>query len=67
MCGIRGTYGGGASATECDVWELVGGKGYSGGQDKDWMAHLKEDMSVFETKFERWRKAAQKPADGFDE
>ena len=38
--------------------ELVGGKGYSGGQEKDWMAHLKEDMSVFVMKFERWRKAA---------
>ena len=39
--------------------ELVGGKGYSGGQEKDWMAHLKEDMSVFGMKFEGWRKAAQ--------
>ena len=40
--------------------ELVGGKGYSGGQEKDWMAHLKKDMSVFEMKFKGWRKAAQK-------
>ena len=40
--------------------ELVGGKGYSGGQEKDWMDHLKEDMSVFGMKFEGWRKAAQK-------
>ena len=40
--------------------ELVGGKGYSGGQEKGWMAHLKEDMSVFGMKFEGWRKAAQK-------
>ena len=40
--------------------ELVGGKDYSGGQEKDWMAHLKEDMSVFGMKFEGWRKAAQK-------
>ena len=32
--------------------ELVGGKGYSGGQEKDWMAHLKEDMSVFGMKFQ---------------
>ena len=23
--------------------ELVGGKGYSGGQEKNWMAHLKEE------------------------
>ena len=40
--------------------ELVGGKGYSGGQEKDWLVHLKEDMSVFGVKFEGWRKAAQK-------
>ena len=38
--------------------ELVGGKGYSGGKEKDWMAHLK-DMSVFGMKFEGWRKVAQ--------
>ena len=40
--------------------KLVGGKAYSGGQEKDWMAHLKEDMLVFGMKFEGWRKAAQK-------
>ena len=40
--------------------ELVEGKGYSGGQEKDWMDHLTEDMSVFGMKFEGWRKAAQK-------
>ena len=27
--------------------ELVGGEGYAGGQERDWMAHLKEDMSVW--------------------
>ena len=32
--------------------ELVGDKGYSGEQEKDWMAHLKEDMSVFGMKFQ---------------
>ena len=42
------------------VGEFVGGKGYSGGQEKDWMEHLKEDMLVFGMKFEGWRKAAQK-------
>ena len=41
-------------------WEFVGGKGYSGEQEKDWMDHLKEDMSVFGMKFEGWRKTAQK-------
>ena len=40
--------------------ELVGGKGYSGGQEKDWMVHLEEDMFVFGMKFEGWRKAVQK-------
>ena len=39
--------------------ELLGGNGYSGGQES-WMAHLKKDMSVFRMKFEGWRKAAQK-------
>ena len=47
--------------------ELVGGRSFSGGLKKDWMAHVKEDMSVFGMKFEGWRKAAQRPADGFDE
>ena len=40
--------------------ELVGGKGYSGGQEKDWLVHLKDDMSIFGMTFEGWRKAAQK-------
>ena len=40
--------------------ELVGGKGYSGGQEKDWMAHLKEDMKGFGMEVEGWRKAVQK-------
>ena len=34
--------------------EFVGGKGYSGGQEKDWLTRLKEDMSVFGMKFEGW-------------
>ena len=40
--------------------KLVGGKGYSGGQEKDWLVHLKENMSVFGVKLNGWRKAAQK-------
>ena len=35
--------------------ELVGGESYSVGPDKDWMAHLKDDMSVFGMKFEGCR------------
>ena len=35
--------------------ELVGGEGYTAGQEKDWMVHLKEDMSVFAMKFEERR------------
>ena len=31
--------------------ELVGGKGYSKGQDEGWLVHLKDDMSVFGMKF----------------
>ena len=40
--------------------ELVEGKGYSGGQEKDWMVHLNENMSAFGMELEGWRKAAQK-------
>ena len=40
--------------------ELFRGKGYSGGQEKDWVVHLKEDMSAFGMRFERRRKDAQK-------
>ena len=40
--------------------EFVGGKGYSGGHEKDWTDHLQEDMSVFGMEFEGCRKAAQK-------
>ena len=40
--------------------EFVGGKGYSGGKEKDWLDHLKEDMPVFGMNFEGWRKASQR-------
>ena len=60
VCAVRSTYGGGASAAEGDVWGVCWGKGYSGGQKKDWIARLKEDISVVVIKFEGWRKAAQK-------
>ena len=40
--------------------ELVGGKGYSRGQEKDWKVNLEEDMSVLGMKFEGWQKAVQK-------
>ena len=47
--------------------ELVRGKGCSGGQEKDWFVHLKEDMSVFAMKFEGCERLPRRPADGFDE
>ena len=40
--------------------EFVGGKSYSGGQEKDWMDNLKDNVSVFDMEFEGWRKAAHK-------
>ena len=40
--------------------EPVGGKGCSGGQETDWMAHLNEHISVLGIKFKGWREAAQK-------
>ena len=36
--------------------ELVGGKDYSGRYKRDWLAHLKEDISIFGTAFEGWPK-----------
>ena len=40
--------------------ELVVGKSYSEGQEKDWMVRLEEDMAEFSMTFEGCRKAAQK-------
>ena len=40
--------------------ELLGGKGYSRGQDKGWMVRLEEELSAFGNKFEGRQKAAQK-------
>ena len=40
--------------------EMVGGKGYSGGQEWDWMRYLEEDLKEFGIKLEGWREAAQK-------
>ena len=40
----------------CDIM----GKGYSGGQELDWMKDLEEDLKAFGIKFEGWREAAQK-------
>ena len=38
---------------------MVGGKGYLGEQEKDWMVRLEEDMTEFGIKFEGRQKAAQ--------
>ena len=38
--------------------EMLRGKGYSGGQEWDWMKDLAEDLKAFGIKFERWREAA---------
>ena len=40
--------------------EMLGGKGYSGEQERDWMKDLEEDPKAFGIKFEGWREAAQK-------
>ena len=52
--GIRSTHGGGGFATQGDVYFSL-----SGGQEKDWMVHLKEFMPAFEKKFNGWRNNAQ--------
>ena len=40
--------------------EMLGGKGYSGELEWDWMKDLDEDRQAFGIKFEWWREAAQK-------
>ena len=40
--------------------EMLGGKGYAGGQEWDWMKDLEEDLKAFGIKFEAWREAAQR-------
>ena len=60
--------------------QLVGGKGYAGGQENDWMVvgksdcggqqndwmvRMKEDMSAFGLEFGGWRKAGQKASRWF--
>ena len=32
--------------------EMLGGKGYSGGQEWDWMENFEEDLQAFGIKFE---------------
>ena len=60
VCGIRSTYGGGASASEVWFKELTGGEGYSGGQEESCLVHVRDDMSAFGMKSEGWRKVVQK-------
>ena len=38
--------------------EMLGGKGYSGGQEWDWMKDLEEDHKALGIKFEGWHEAA---------
>ena len=42
------------------VGEMLGSKGYSGGQKWDWMKDLEEDLKAFGITFEGWREAAHK-------
>ena len=40
--------------------EMLGGRGYSEGQEWDWMKDPEEDLTAFGIKFEGWLEAAQK-------
>ena len=46
--------------------EMLGGNGYSGGQEWDLMKDLGEDLKAFGIKFEGWREAHRRSADGSD-
>ena len=40
--------------------KVLGGKGYSGRQEWNWMKDLEEDLKAFGIKFEGWREADHK-------
>ena len=40
--------------------ETLGGRGYSGGQELDWMKDVDEDLTAFGIKFDGCREASQK-------
>ena len=40
--------------------EMLGGRGYCGGQEWDWMKDPEEVFEAFGIKFEGWHEAAQK-------
>ena len=60
FAGVVTSVGAGSLPQRLMLGELVGGKGYPGGQEKNWMVSLKEDMTEFGMKFERWKNAPQK-------
>ena len=45
---------------------LVGGKDYSGGQEKDWVVRLEGNLPVIRIKLEGWRKLHRRSGDGLD-
>ena len=48
------------------IGELVGGNGYSGGQEKDWMVRLEEDMTEFSIIRRVAKGCTEGRANGFD-
>ena len=47
--------------------EVVGGNGYSGGEESDWMVRIEEHMTEFGIKFEGCgQRLHRRPADCFD-
>ena len=51
--GFVARMGGGRLPRRMTFGELVGSNGCSGGQEKDWMVRLEEDVTGFYTKFKR--------------
>ena len=39
--------------------EMVGGAGYVGGQDKEWMGYFLDDLKAFGINADQWTTAAQ--------
>ena len=45
--------------------ETFGGKGYSGGLERDWMKHLDDGLKAFAITFKMWHGATQKAGEWF--
>ena len=56
---IRGAHGRHETAEVRDVRRIGGGRGQRGGQEKEWMGFLLDDLRAFGIKADQWTTGAQ--------